>query len=301
VSGVVKIEHARKHFGAVVALDNLSLELREGECLALVGRNGAGKTTTIRAICGRVRLDSGSIVWQPREYVGMPNCGLVPQQIALYPLLTAVENLEVFGGLNKLRGAALRSRINWALAWTALSDRAHEPIKRWSVGMQRRLNIACGVLHSPRLILLDEPTSNVDPESRQRIWEMLHGLRDSGTALLLTTHLLHEAEIMSDRIAIIDKGSVIACGTLSDLVRDTLGGEHRMTLRLAAPLLEPIVDGSRSLGGTRIETTLHDILEQLPPLLQRIQRAGGKIQSLEVGVPDLETVFLKLTKSKVDE
>lgn len=301
MSDIVKIEHARKRFGPIVALDDLCLELREAECLALVGRNGAGKTSTVRAICGRLRLDSGSIVWQPGDSVSTANCGLVPQEIALYPLLTAVENLEVFGGLNDLRGAALRDRIDWALAWTTLSDRAHEPIKQWSVGMKRRLNIACGVLHSPRLVLLDEPTSNVDPESRQTIWEMLHGLRDSGTSLLLTTHLLHEAEIMSDRIAIIDKGRVIACGTLSDLVRETLGDEHRMILRLAAPLREPLLDGARSPDNMRIDATLHDILEQLPPLLQKIRRAEGKIQSLEVGVPDLEAVFRHLTQSRVDE
>jgi ABC-2 type transport system ATP-binding protein len=301
VGDIVKIEHARKRFGPIVALDDLCLELREAECLALVGRNGAGKTTTVRAICGRVRLESGSIVWQPGDAGSTANCGLVPQEIALYPLLTAVENLEVFGGLNKLRGAALRDRIDWALAWTALSDRANEPIRQWSVGMKRRLNIACGVLHSPRLLLLDEPTSNVDPESRQRIWEMLHGLRDSGTSLLLTTHLLHEAEIVSDRIAIIDKGRVIASGTLSELVRDTLGSEHRLIMRLAAPLRAPLIDGVHSPDGMRIDATLHDILEQLPVLLQKIQRADVKIQSLEIGVPDLEAVFFQLTKSAVDE
>lgn len=298
---IVKIEHARKRFGPILALDDLCLELREAECLALVGRNGAGKTTTVRTICGRLQLDSGSIVWQQGGSHATANFGLVPQEIALYPLLTAIENLEVFGGLNQLRGGALRERVDWALAWTALADRAHEPIKHWSVGMKRRLNIACGVLHSPRLVLLDEPTSNVDPESRQRIWEMLHGLRDSGTSLLLTTHLLHEAEIMSDRIAIIDKGRVIACGTLDDLVRDTLGSEHRLTLRLAAPLRDSLLNGVKSPDNMRFDATLHDILDELPPLLQKIRRAEGTIRSLEVGVPDLEAVFLLLTKSTVDE
>jgi ABC-2 type transport system ATP-binding protein len=301
VNDFVKIEHGRKSFGSIVALDDLCLEVREAECLALVGRNGAGKTTTIRTICGMLQLDSGSIVWQPRGSRAVANCGLVPQEIALYPLLTAIENLEVFGGLNRLRGAALRERVDWALAWTALADRAHEPIKHWSVGMKRRLNIACGVLHSPRLVLLDEPTSNVDPESRQRIWGMLHGLRDSGTSLLLTTHLLHEAEIMSDRIAIIDKGRVIACGTLNDLVRDTLGGDHQLTLRLAAPLRETPPNGVQSPDKMRFDATLHDILDELPPLLQSIRHAQGTIRSLAVGVPDLEAVFFQLTKSRVDE
>ena len=301
MNNVVKIERACKRYGQIVALDNLCFELREAECLALVGRNGAGKTTTVRAICGRVRLDSGSIHWHPSASSTRSNCGLVPQEIALYPLLTGIENLKVFGGLYRLGSAMLGARIDWALAWTGLSDRAHEPIKHWSIGMQRRLNIACGVLHAPRVVLLDEPTSNVDPESRQRIWAMLRELRDSGTSLLLTTHLLHEAEILSDRIAIIDAGRVIACGSLNELVRETLGVKHRMTLRLVAPLREPVCDGLTSPDGRRMDTGLHDVLEELPEMLRNIQRAGGKIESLEIGVPSLETVFLELTKSGVDE
>jgi ABC-2 type transport system ATP-binding protein len=301
VSNIVKIEGACKRYGQIIALDNLCLELREAECLALVGRNGAGKTTTVRAVSGRIRLDSGSIDWHPSNSAATPNCGLVPQEIALYPLLTGIENLKVFGGLNNLRGATLSARIDWALAWTGLSERANEPIKRWSIGMQRRLNIACGVLHAPRVVLLDEPTANVDPESRQGIWEMLRELRDSGTSLLLTTHLLNEAEIVSDRIAIIDAGRVIACGALSELVRATLGVEHRMILRLATPLRQPLFDGSCSPDGRRIDATLHDVLEQLPEVLRQVRRAGGKIESLEIGVPGLETVFLELTKSRVDE
>jgi ABC-2 type transport system ATP-binding protein len=301
VGNIVTIEGACKRYGHIVALNNLCLELREAECLALVGRNGAGKTTTVRAICGLIRLDSGSIDWHPSNSPTTPNCGLVPQEIALYPLLTGIENLKVFGGLNNLRGAVLSARIDWALDWTGLSDRATEPIKRWSIGMQRRLNIACGVLHAPRIVLLDEPTANVDPESRQRIWEMLRELRDSGTSILLTTHLLSEAEIASDRIAIIDAGRVIACGALRELVRDTLGLEHRMILRLATSLREPVLDGLCSPDGKRIDATLHDILEQLPEVLRTVRRAGGEIESLEIGVPDLETVFLELTKHRVDE
>jgi ABC-2 type transport system ATP-binding protein len=301
---VVRIDNARKTFGQIVALDNLSLAIRDGECLAMVGRNGAGKTTTVRALCGRIALDSGSIAWHARRSAHSPMCGLVPQEIALYPLLTGVENLAVFGALNGLRGAALRERIEWALTWTALADRADDPIKLWSVGMKRRLNIACGVLHRPRIALLDEPTAGVDPENRLRIWNMLHALRDSGTSLLLTTHQLHEAETVSDRIAIIDKGAVIACGTLDSLVGDTLGREHRLSLRLAAPLRPGVLDGFEELHAIderRIAATLHDTAEQLPRLLQTIQRAGGKVESFEVGAPDLEDVFLHLTKAKVDE
>jgi len=156
----------------------MSLSLREGECHALVGPNGAGKTTTIRALCGTLQLDAGSITWAtgPAD-MSRRKVGLVPQEIALYPLLTGSENLEVFGGLHGLRDAVLRERVSWALDWCGLTGRAHDPVGQWSVGMKRRLNIACGLLHDPRVILLDEPTAGVDPESRQHIWELLLGLR----------------------------------------------------------------------------------------------------------------------------
>ena len=283
VNNVLEIRNARKRFGRIHALNDLSLTLREGECLGLVGPNGAGKTTILRAICGRVRLDSGSIARRTDER-GAPAAmlGLVPQEIALYPLLTGTENLEVFGGLHGLRGTALNERVAWALDWSGLADRAEEPVNRWSVGMKRRLNIACGVLHNPRVILLDEPTVGVDPESRQRIWGLLHGLRASGAALMLTTHQLNEAQSVSDRIAVVDKGRVIACGTSQQIVRDVLGVEHRIVIQLS--------------DGTRIVTTMRDVSSELRRLLERIEGEGATIQNLEVSAPNLEAAFLELTR-----
>ena len=283
MNNVLEIRNARKRFGRIHALNDLSLTLREGECLGLVGPNGAGKTTILRAICGRVRLDSGSIARRTDER-GAPAAmlGLVPQEIALYPLLTGTENLEVFGGLHGLRGTALNERVAWALDWSGLADRAEEPVNRWSVGMKRRLNIACGVLHNPRVILLDEPTVGVDPESRQRIWGLLHGLRASGAALMLTTHQLNEAQSVSDRIAVVDKGRVIACGTSQQIVRDVLGVEHRIVIQLS--------------DGTRIVTTMRDVSSELRRLLERIEGEGATIQNLEVSAPNLEAAFLELTR-----
>src|SRR4029450_7162423 len=166
---VLSVVNARKSFGAVKALDGASLELGKGELLGLLGPNGAGKTTLIRAITGRVRLDAGEIRVFDRKVDGRrtpPELGIVPQEIALYPLMTARENLAVFGRLHGLSGSDLGPQIDWALKSTGLGDRAAEPIRQFSGGMRRRLNIACGVLHRPRIVLHDEPTGRVGSHSR---------------------------------------------------------------------------------------------------------------------------------------
>src|SRR5262245_29635919 len=182
---------ARKSFGSVAALQGVSLDLEPGELLGLLGPNGAGKTTLVRAIAGRVRLDSGALELLGRPLVPgrpRPELGVVPQEIAVYPSLTARENLEAFGRLQGLSGDKLAARVAWALAWTGLAGREREAVKVFSGGMRRRLNIACGALHEPRVLLLDEPTVGVDPQSRERIYEMLSALRPSGTSLLIPTH-----------------------------------------------------------------------------------------------------------------
>src|SRR5581483_7078788 len=214
----LRVTHAYKRFGPTQALNGAEVALERGQLLLLLEPNGAGKTTMIRAIAGRVRLDQGDI-----ELLGKPVrgagkqvrrvLGLVPQEIALYPLLTARENLEVFGQFHGLSGSDLAEQVKSALDWTGLADRANEPIRGFSGGMQRRLNIACGVLHRPEVVLLDEPTVGVDPQSRERIWEMLDRLKQSGTSLVLTTHQLDEAQTRGDRIIIIDHGKTIAAGT----------------------------------------------------------------------------------------
>ncbi|MBI1799002.1 MAG: ABC transporter ATP-binding protein, partial [Candidatus Eisenbacteria bacterium] len=204
---VLAVRDAAKSFGKVRALEGASLQLFEGERLALLGPNGAGKTTLLRAITGRVRLDRGSIDMSGHALEAEERrraIGVVPQEVAIYPLLTARENLEVFGRLQGVLPADLKERTAWALEWTGLADRAKRPVGQFSGGMKRRLNIACGVLHRPRIVLLDEPTVGVDPQSRERIYEMLDELRREGGTMLLTTHQLEEAEARCDRIAILD-------------------------------------------------------------------------------------------------
>src|SRR6478609_11351986 len=192
---VLTVSGARKRFGNVTALDGAALSLREGELLALLGPNGAGKTTLIRAISGRVQLDGGEVRLFGKVLSGRktpPELGIVPQELAIYPSLTARENLAAFGRLQGLSKRDVAAQVAWALKATALEDRADEPIKSFSGGMKRRLNIACGVVHRPRVVLLDEPTVGVDPQSRERIYDVLDDLRATGVSLLLTTHHLEE-------------------------------------------------------------------------------------------------------------
>ena len=218
----LEVAGARKKFGDVEALAGASFDVRPGELLGLLGPNGAGKTTVIKAIAGRLHLDAGTIrvfgrTVTPRD--SRPDVGLVPQELAVYPLLTARENLEVFGTLYGVSKSELQRRVSWALEWSDLKDRSGEPVKRFSGGMKRRLNIACSLLHDPKLVLLDEPTVGVDPQSRERIYEMLSALRQAGVSIVLTTHHLEEAEQRCDRIVIIDKGRIVASGTLASCHR----------------------------------------------------------------------------------
>jgi ABC-2 type transport system ATP-binding protein len=307
---VLSISSARKHFGQVAALDGVTFDLRQGELLALLGPNGAGKTTLIRAIAGRVRLDSGEIRLFDRVLDGRltpPELGIVPQEIALYPLLTARENLHAFGALHGLSGPQLSKNVSWVLERTGLADRANEPVKQFSGGMRRRLNIACGVLHQPRVVLLDEPTVGVDPQSRDRIYDMLADLAASGVSLLLTTHHLEEAEARCSRTVIIDHGKVIAAGTLSELVDQTVGRYRLVTLRLDAPLdTTAFLKATGADNGTDVDqrivkARMQDVAAELPPLLERIRTAGGAVDDVEVRGPSLQSVFIHLTGRELRE
>jgi ABC-2 type transport system ATP-binding protein len=243
VEAVLQVEEARKRFGNTTALDGADLEVRAGEWLGLLGPNGAGKTTLIRSIAGRVRLDGGRIrllgttltaegaTANGAAASARRRLGIVPQEIALYGQLTARENLEIFGAMHGVRGADLEERVAWALEWTGLNERARDRVKGFSGGMKRRLNLAAGVLHRPAVVLLDEPTAGVDPQSRERLWEMLGELRDGGASLLLTTHQLDEAERVCERIVIIDHGRAIAAGTLQELIDRTVGRGQQVSLQ----------------------------------------------------------------------
>jgi ABC-2 type transport system ATP-binding protein len=302
---VLRVTGAKKRFGDVVALDGATLALHEGELLALLGPNGAGKTTLIRAISGRVKLDGGEVRLFGKPLEGTrtpPELGIVPQELAVYPLLTARENLEAFGRLQGLSKRDLGLQVKWALAVTALADRADEPVKRFSGGMKRRLNIACGVLHRPRIVLLDEPTVGVDPQSRERIYDMLGELTAAGVSLLLTTHHLEEAEARCSRTVIIDHGRVIAAGTLPELVDRTVGRHRVVTLRLSAPFSSPPQGVDIAQDDPRLlRARVSDVAQDLPALLTSIGSRGGQIEDVEVRSPSLQAVFIHLTGRELRE
>jgi ABC-2 type transport system ATP-binding protein len=300
---VLLVRNVVKRFGPTTALDRAGLELRRGERLALLGPNGAGKTTLVRCISGRAVPDTGEIEMLGRQIPpggGRHELGFVPQEIALYPDLTARENLESFGRFHGLRGGELRQAVTWALDWTGLADRAGDLTKTYSSGMKRRVNIACGVLHRPLILLLDEPTVGVDPQSRERIFTMLDELWSRGTSILLTTHQLEEAEQRCDRIVIIDHGHAIAEGTLTELIESTVGGKRRVIFKLADAC--PKLDRMTSDGDRReLVAEVEDVALELPDLLIQIRESGGRVRDLEVHPPSLHSVFIHLTGRELRE
>ncbi len=220
---MLSLQNVTKRYGSLTALDDISLELRRGECFGLLGPNGAGKSTTMSLIAGLRAPDAGTLTLDG-EPVSATNAasrralGLVPQHIALYPELNAVENLSLFGALFGLRGADLRARIDAALEAVQLADRRREPVKRFSGGMQRRLNLVAALLHGPKLLLCDEPTVGVDPQSRNAIFEYLARLNREGLTIVYSTHYMEEATRLCSRIGIIDHGRIHALGTLDELL-----------------------------------------------------------------------------------
>lgn len=301
---ILEIQAACKRFGRTVALDGIHLRVNRGEWVGLLGPNGAGKTTLVRAIAGRVRLDTGRIMLAGdasyRAQAGR-RLGLVPQENALYPFLTPRENLEVFGSLHGLHGPTLRERTDWALDWTGLAERAGDRTAAFSGGMKRRLNLACAVLHRPELVLLDEPTTGVDPQSRERILAMLAELRRSGTSLLHTTHQLGEAEGVCERVVIIDCGRIVAEGTPAELVERTLGHTQKVVITLdRPPVVESLPEGVDA-DGRILRAGMEDLAVELPMLLGLLRAAGYGVEDVRVARPDLHAVFLHLTGRELRE
>jgi ABC-2 type transport system ATP-binding protein len=219
---MLEIKHLKKSFGSLVAVDDVSFSLAGGQLVGLLGPNGAGKTTTVSMIAGLLTPDRGEVLVAGQRLSGDTDpakrrIGLVPQDLALYDELTARDNLRFFGALYDLTGRALDSAIGAAMALVELSDRVKDRVKTFSGGMKRRLNLAAGLLHDPDILLLDEPTVGVDPQSRNAIFDNLETLKRRGKALLYTTHYMEEAERLADRIVVIDHGKVIANDTLAGL------------------------------------------------------------------------------------
>jgi ABC-2 type transport system ATP-binding protein len=307
---LLTIEGASRRFAGRPALQGLSLTLHAGEIYALLGPNGAGKTTLVRAICGRVRLDEGRILLGGRDpgrsARARTRLGLVPQEIALYPELTAVENLEVLGRLAGVPRREIRRSVERALAWTGLEGRRGDRAETLSGGMRRRLNIAAGVLHRPDLLLLDEPTVGIDPGARESVHDVLAALRREGMAILLTTHDLEQAEVLSDRVGILSEGRLLAEGTPAELVRESFGSARELRLTLdgepdgaRAALLEK--EGFRRTGEAGLWVgSLEGGLDSLAALGGRLAESGLNVTELRVREPGLRGVFFRVTGRELD-
>jgi ABC-2 type transport system ATP-binding protein len=296
----LKIEALVKRFGQVTAVDGITLELRNGECLGLLGPNGAGKSTLIRSIVGRVIPNAGrvAIFGAPANSAAARTAlGWVPQELALYPRLTCSENLESFGRYQGLTGNGLQQAVAWCLDWAALQDRAGELSKNLSGGMRRRLNMAAGLIHRPKLVLMDEPTVGVDPQSRNRIFEMIEKLHSEGTAIIYTTHYMEEAERLCDRVAIVDHGRIIALGTKDELVQNAFASRSQVLARFADSAAG-VGAWVEQHGGRLVDSTAEFTVEhptEIAGLLDDAAKAGLELVDISLRRANLESVFLHLT------
>ncbi len=292
------------------AVRNISLSIRRGSIFGLLGPNGAGKTTLLSMFSGLLHQDSGSIVvdgldTQDNMAAIKSRLGLVPQELALYPSLTAHENLAFFGSMQGLTGDTLQTRIDACLRLSKLEDRAHQRVNSYSGGLKRRLNLAVGLIHQPQLLILDEPTVGIDPQSRNFIYDSLTHLNQAGMTIIYTTHYMEEVEQLCDDIAIMDQGQVIASGTLDELLAHgtTDNTSHSIHLRTEQDIPDVIIEtlrqhksveqlnsNARSLhiSSHNAEQTLHDTLELF-------RRKSITLRSINYGAANLEQLFLQLT------
>lgn len=289
----ISAKSLRKSFGEVLALDGIDLEIQSGEFYGLLGPNGAGKTTLLRILSGLLQPDRGEISIA-RSASGIPAMGVVPQEIALYGVLTARQNLEVFGSLCGLHGSALLSRIHSVLQAVGLEDREKSKVKTFSGGMKRRLNLAVGLLADPPILLLDEPTVGVDPQSRARIFSLLQDLHTAGKTLIYTTHYMEEAERLCKRIGIIDHGKLLAQGTLSELL-SRVKTPRLVRVHGQMPASLPQFDSAECVQQDGYTDYVPQRPDDLGGLVSRIYASGLPFDRIEITGPDLEGLFLQLT------
>lgn len=303
---LLEIKDLTKKFGNFIAVDHISFSIKEGEIFGFLGTNGAGKTTTIQMIAGLLQIHTGEILFLGKDStkhrsLTKKNIGLVPQEIAIYEELTAYENVQFFAGLYGLRGVELQNRVNEALDFVGLSDKKKENTKNFSGGMKRRLNIACAIAHQPKLLIMDEPTVGIDPQSRNYILNSVKTLNQKGCTILYTSHYMEEVEEICSRIAIIDHGKIIAEGTkeeLTTIITDTkeVWIEVKSTEQIKREALEEIAGVKRvHMEGNQIQIHSEKEVNNLNLIIQFFINHDLEIQSLKEQAPNLETVFLTLT------
>ena len=302
----IQVTNLDKRFEEIHAVNHVSFDVRQGEVFSLLGPNGAGKSTTISMISGLIPPDEGDALILGHSITqdsaaAKTHTGVVPQEIALYEDLSARENLEFWGKMYGLRGQQLKTRVDQVLEMIGLADRQKDRIEKYSGGMKRRVNIGVGLLHEPQVIIMDEPTVGIDPQSRRHILDGVKQLQADGATVLYTTHYMEEAQELSDQIAIMDEGVIIAQGSHDELVR-LVGRRDRIDLELSAPSEELMVLWREIAGVTRVaaEDGVVTVLAKdsnvvLPLLFEKANAYPLRITAVDIQEPNLESVFLHLT------
>ncbi|WP_163194158.1 ABC transporter ATP-binding protein [Clostridium thermarum] len=307
---IVNINKLTKKFKELVAVDNLSLSIFEGEIYGLLGPNGAGKSTTINIISGLLNKDDGSIEIFEKDMAKHPNeikrhIGIVPQDLAIYEDLTAYENVSFFASLYGLKGQALKQSVMQALGFVGLTEKAKEFPKQFSGGMKRRLNIACAIAHRPKLIIMDEPTVGIDPQSRNHILHSVKQLNSMGCTVIYTSHYMEEVEEICSRIGIIDHGKLIAEGTKEELKAIiTDKNSFSITVDSTDRIKEEEIKAIQGVISVVIEENIikinsHKEINNLDKVILYLSNKKIAIKNVESKAPDLETVFLTLTGRKL--
>lgn len=299
---MIEVRELRKSFGDVIALGGISFEVNEGEIYGFLGPNGAGKTTAISIISGLLNPDSGTVALAGKDIRKSGRSirqllGVVPQEIALYDELTGRENLHFWGSLYGLSGKKLQTAAEEVLDLVGLTERADDAVREYSGGMKRRINLCAGLIHRPRIILLDEPTLGIDPQARLNILDIIKEEVSKGTTVIYTTHYLEEAESLCDRIAIIDYGKILAEGTLQELTmlvgeEDLVTVTGTFTTEQVSPLLEGVKVDSIEDNSLRFFVSESKATGEL---LSRFFSAGIHVGDVSIREPSLESVFIKLT------
>jgi len=290
---MIQVQNLEKSYGDLKAVDGVSFQVARGEAFGLLGPNGAGKSTTISIMVGVLDADSGSVVIDGDKKSSHASSrrliGVAPQSLSLYEEFSGNENLKFFGELYGLKGSKLKDRVNWSLEFAGLTEQAKKRVKTYSGGMKRRLNLACALVHNPQIILLDEPTVGVDPQSRNHIFDSIEKLKSQGRTIIYTTHYMEEAQRLCDRVAIMDHGKLLALGTIGQLI-EQYGGNSVVTAEL-----RKIPEFTSGLPGRLEGTSLR--IESTKPMddIATLTSTGLTFESLHIDQPDLETVFLSLT------
>lgn len=303
---LIEAKGIKKYYKKVRAVDGIDLEVRQGEILGILGPNGAGKSTAISVISSLIRPDGGDVFFKGKSILKNPAAirrvmGIVPQEVALYPDLSAAENLKFFGKLYGLRGEKLKTRMQEVLDLLELNGRAKDAVKNYSGGMKRRVNIGAALLHHPEVLIMDEPTVGIDPQSRSHILDTVKALNQKGMTIIYTSHYMEEVEQLCDRIYVMDHGKVIASGTKEDL-KNLMGGDDIVSLQtdkasegFLKELRGNLKVKNADQKGNSITLMVQKDCDILSDIFEAASRNGVKLKSLDIKTPTLEDVFLYLT------